>query len=158
MAKFVDFYSDHEVKDIAEGYLNRYPDTLSGFDCSKVGFIVTRKNRGLPLKVHSVKYPMNVWMSQVYIFEVFEGPWRKLDQKRKNLNVFKAMCSIPSGGFDDQSKMYGKILKPEINMFMREYAASGGVVNWEENPAAQDPMDRTEEDVEMEIPVVEAIL
>jgi len=158
MSKFVDFYSDQEVKDIMESYLGRYPEAFEGFDTSKIGFVMTKKkNARIPMKMHKVSYPENVWMSHVYIVEVFEGPWKKLDQKRKNLTVYKGMCSIPVGAFDEQSKQYGKILKPEISMFMREYAASGGVVNWEENPAAKDPMERTEEEVENEVVRVEAI-
>jgi hypothetical protein len=67
------------------------------------------------------------------------------------------MCAIPNGGFDEQSKMYGKIRQPDFKMFMQEFAASGGVPNWEENPAAKDPMEQTAEEVAKAIPIVEAI-
>jgi hypothetical protein len=98
-----------------------------------------------------------VWLSKVYIAESTDGVWKKLDQKRKNLSVFRIMCAIPQGGFDEQSKAYGKIKKPDIQMFTMEFAASGGVPNWEENPAAKDPMDQTMAQVVDAIPVVEAI-
>lgn len=161
MAKFVDFYSDREVQDIMEAFLERFPAMFEGFDTAKIGFVTTKKKgkktAKQAVKLHPVKYPHSVWLSKVYIVEVLESAWKKLDQVKKNLSVFKTMCSIPLGGFDEQSKAYGKVLKPEINMFMKEYAASGGVVNWEENPAAKDPMSQTADDVAKAIPTVEAI-
>lgn len=160
MAKFVDFYSDREVQDIMEAFLERFTTMFEGFDAAKIGFVTTKKKgkkSGPALKLHKVAYPHSVWLSKAYIVEAFEAAWKKLDQKKKNLSVFRIMCAIPMGGFDEQSKMYGKVLKPDINMFTREYAASGGVVNWEENPAAKDPMVQTTEDVVAAIPVFEAI-
>ena len=163
MAKFVDFYSDKEVQDIMEAFIERFPTMFEGFDTSKIGFVTTRakkgkdKKSGLALKLHKVPYPHNVWLTKVYIVEAFEARWKKLDLKKKNLNVWRVMCAIPNGGLDEQSKSYGKVLKPEINMFLMEYAASGGVVNWEENPAAKDPMDQTQETVKKAVPVSEAI-
>ena len=161
MAKFVDFYSDRSVQDIMEAFLERFPVMFEGFDPSKIGFVTTKKKKGKKsgsaLKVHKVGYPHNVWLSKAYIVEASEEIWKKLDQKRKNLSVFRVMCSVPLGGFDEQSKSYGKLLKPDINMFLQEYAASGGVVNWEENPAAKDPMQQTADDVAKAIPMGEAI-
>jgi hypothetical protein len=161
MSKFVDFYSDREVQDIMEAFVDRFPMMFEGFDSSKMGFVTTKAKKGKKggpvLKLHKVGYPHNVWLSKAYIVEAQEGAWRKLDDTKKNLSVFKIMCAIPIGGFDEQSKSYGKVLQPDIKMFMREYAASGGVVNWQENPAALDPMKQTAEDVAKAIPVVEAI-
>lgn len=160
MAKFVDFYSDREVQDIMEAFLERFPTMFEGFDPAKIGFVTTKKKgkkSGPALKLHKVAYPHSVWLSKAYIVEAFEATWKKLDPKKKNLSVFRIMCAIPMGGFDEQSKVYGKVLAPDIKMFMREYAASGGVVNWEENPAAKDPMSQTTEEVVKAIPVIEAI-
>jgi len=161
MAKFVDFCSDREAQDIIEAYLERFPTMFEGFDPTKIGFVTTKKKgkaaSGPALKLHKVGYPQNVWLSKVYIAESTDGVWKKLDQKRKNLSVFRIMCAIPQGGFDEQSKAYGKIKKPDIQMFTMEFAASGGVPNWEENPAAKDPMDQTMAQVVDAIPVVEAI-
>jgi len=148
------------VQDIMEAFLERFPTMFEGFDPVKIGFVTTKKKgkkSGRALKLHKVAYPHSVWLSKAYICEAFEALWKKIDAKKKNLEVFRIMCAVPMGGFDEQSKMYGKILKPDINMFMREYAASGGVVNWEENPAAKDPMSQTTEDVVRAIPVVDAI-
>jgi len=157
MAKFVDFFSDREVQDIMEGFVERFPKIFEGFAASKIGFVSTRKKGKHPIKLHQVKYPHNVWLSKVYIVETLDTKWKKLDQKQKNLHVFRIMCSIPNGGFDDLSKAYGKVLQPDIKMFMQEYAACGGIPNWEENPAAKDPMAQTADDVEKATPVVEAI-
>ena len=161
MAKFVDFFSDRETQDIMEAYLERFPTMFEGFDASKIGFVTTKKKgkkaSGPALKLHKVGYPHNVWLAKVYIVEGSDGVWKKLDQKRKNLNVFRIMCAIPQGGFDEQSKAYGKIKKPDIQMFTLEFAASGGVPNWEDNPAAKDPMDQTSDQVVSSIPIVEAI-
>ena len=162
MAKFVDFYSDRDVQDIMEAYLERFPTMFEGFDAAKIGFVTTKKKNAKQdakgaIKLHQVKYPHNVWLGKVYIAEVLEGPWKKLDQTKRNLAVFRTMCKVPTGAFDESSKMYGKVLKPDIQMFTREFAASGGVPNWEENPAAKDPMKQTAGDVAAATPVVEAI-
>ena len=163
MAKFVDFYSDREVQDIMEAYLERFPTMFEGFDVSKIGFVMTKKKAKKSdagqraLKMHRVPYPHNVWVSKAYIVEGSDSVWKRMDKKRKNLSVFRVMCSIPAGGFDEQSKAYGKVKKPDIQMFTLEFAASGGIPNWEENPAAKDPMDQTSDQVVKAIPVVEAI-
>jgi hypothetical protein len=57
------------------------------------------------------------------------------------------MCAIPSGGFDPESEFFARKVKPDIQMFMLEYAACGGVPNWQENPAAVDPMESDEKTV-----------
>ena len=162
MAKFVDFYSDRDVQDIMEAYLERFPTMFEGFDTAKIGFVTTKKKTAKQdgkgaIKFHQVKYPHNVWLGKVYIVEVLESPWKKLDQTKKNLAVFRTMCKVPTGAFDESSKMYGKILKPDIQMFTREFAAAGGVPNWEENPAAKDPMKQDADDIAKATPVPEAI-
>jgi hypothetical protein len=158
MAKFIDWVSGMEVKDVMEAYIEKFPTMFEGFDTSKIGFVTTRKKSGnFTMKLHTVKYPQDVWLSKVYIVEILEKRWKKLDQKAKNRHVFKGMCAIPQGAFDEQSKAYGKLLKPDIKMFMREYAAVGGVPNWEENPSALDPMDQSMEDIKAAIPVIEAL-
>ena len=162
MAKFVDFYSDRDVQDIMEAYLERFPTMFEGFDTVKIGFVTTKKKNAKQdgkkaIKLHQVKYPHNVWLGKVYICEVLESPWKKLDSTKRNLAVFRTMCQVPTGAFDESSKMYGKTLKPDIQMFTREFAAAGGVPNWEENPAAKDPMKQDAVDIAKATPVVEAI-
>jgi hypothetical protein len=147
MAKFVDFMSDKQVQDIMESFLQRFPQMFSGFDVSKIGFVTTKaKKKGKEprefLKLHKVPYPYSVWISKTYIVEcTSDALWSKASKTQKNLAAFRVMCAIPENAFDEQSKQYGKVLPPEIKMYMREYAASGGVPNWMENPAAKDPLE-----------------
>jgi hypothetical protein len=157
MSKFVDFVPDSEVRAIMEAILTRFREIFEGFDLAKVGFVKTKKKGNQPIKVHRVPYPYNVWISAVYIFEIFSGCWNSMDQPSRNKVVFKYMCSIPPGGFDDQSNSFGKILKPEIKMFLREFAASGGVPNWEENPNVADPMTLTVSSIKASMPRVDAL-
>jgi len=163
MAKMVDFYSDREVQDIMDAFLERFPMMFDGFDSSKIGF-VTKKDKKAKIKPNKpaiklmkVGFPYDVWMNKTYVVVAAEGIWKNLDSKRKNLSVFRTMCAIPQGGFDEQSDNYGKIKQPDIKMFMREYAAAGCIPNWEENPAAKDPMAQTSAEVDRSMPVVEAI-
>jgi len=158
MPKFVDYQSDKEVQDIMEKFLDKFPGMFEGFDPAKIGFVMTAKKKSKePIRLHCVPYPLDVFMSQVYVVEVFKSWWRKMDPKKKNLAVFRTMCAIPDGGFDEASKHFGKRLQPEIKMYMKEYAACGGVPNWMENPAAADPMERTADEVAADVPAVEAI-
>lgn len=148
MARFVDYYSDSEVRNIMESILDKFTDMFRGFDVQRIHFITTKEKKShRPLKLRTVSYPMEVFIGRPYIVEVFETKWKVLDQKRKNLAVFHIMCSIPDGGFDLESDNYARKLKPEIEMFMLEFAACGGVPNWMENPLAEDPMEKTQKKV-----------
>lgn len=141
MAKFVDFYSDKQVQDIMESFLSKFSGMFGGFDTSKIGFVTTKKKKAKEvIKLHRVRYPFSVWIGKVYIAECSELLWQKLDVPHRNMAAFRAMCAIPDGGFDEQSKQYGKLLQPDIKMFMREFAASGGVPNWMEHPKVNDPL------------------
>lgn len=159
MPKFTDWENAPEVRDIMERFLERYPGMFEGFDVDKMGYVMTAKKKGKePIKVHTVQYPLSVFCSsKAYVVEVFQKWWKRMDAKKRNMAVFRAMCTIPDGGFDESSKHYGKKNQPEIRMFMKEYAACGGVPNWMENPAAADPMERTAEQMAKDIPVADAI-
>jgi len=159
MSKFVDWSGDSDVQAVMERYLERFPGMFEGFDVSKIGFVRTKKKKAKePIRLHAVSYPMDVFCSsKVYIVEVFDSLWRKMDTKKRNLAVFRVMCSIPDGGFDEQSKHFGRKLRPEIVMYMKEYAACGGVPNWMENPAAIDPMEQTPEQVAGRVPAFEPL-
>jgi hypothetical protein len=153
MPKFVDYYSDGEVRDIMESIANRFPTMFEGFDADGINFVTTKKKKShKPLKLRTIGYPMQVFIGKPYIVECFDTKWKTLDQKRKNLAVFHIMCGIPEGGFDEQSKHYGKKVKPEIEMYLMEYAAAGGVPNWMDNPEASDPMEQTPDDVSKKVP------
>lgn len=153
MSRFMDYYSDGEVKDIMEKFIERFPGMFEGFDVKHIGFVATKKKKSFkPIKLRTVSYPLEVFVCKPYIVETFDAQWVKLDQKKKNLAVFHIMCAIPDGGFDPNSKHYGKKVKPEIEMYLREYAAAGGIPNWLENPAAVDPMERTEDEMAKDLP------
>lgn len=146
------------MQDIMEKFLDRFPGMFEGFDPSKMGFVMTAKKKAKePIKLHCVPYPLDVFVSQVYVVEVFKSWWKQMDAKKRNMAVFRTMCAIPDGGFDEASKHYGKKLQPEIRMYMKEYAACGGVPNWMDNPAAADPMERTPDEVAADVPAVQAI-
>jgi len=159
MSKFVDYHIDSEARDIVERFLEKFPDMFEGFDTSRMEFVRTKKKKAKePIKLHTVPYPLNVLCSsKVYVVEVFDSIWKKMDDKRKNLAIFRTMCAIPDGGFDEASKFFGKKLQPEIKMYMKEYAACGGGPNWMENPAAVDPMEQTSKQIAERVPIVEAI-
>ena len=158
MARYSDYCSDGQVKDIMEQFLGHFPEMFEGFDVEAICFITTKKKKShRPIKLRSVGYPFEAFLGKPYIVEMFDKKWATLDQKKKNLAVFHTMCAIPQGGFDNTSKQYAKRIKPEIEMFLREFAASGGVPNWMENPLAKDPMERTEEDMAKDVPVIDAI-
>lgn len=148
MAKFTDFRSEPEVKDIMERFIERFPEMFEGFRPDDVNVIITeRKKSQVPIKLKSVTYPMDVYIGKPYIMEVFDSWWRDMNDKQKNLAVFHIMCMIPEGGFDESSDCWAKKRKPEINMFMLEFAACGGIPDWFNNPSAKDPMEQRKADI-----------
>ncbi len=158
MPRFTDFYSDGEVKDIMERIVERFPDMFKGFDTESISFLTTKKKKSArPIRLLTVGYPMEALVNKPYVVEAFEARWLKLNPKQKNLAVFHIMCAIPEGGFTPGSNHYAKKVKPEITMYLREFAASGGVPNWMENPAAVDPMETTTEKMADVVPVIEAL-
>lgn len=153
MAKYTDFYSDPEVKDIMERFLDRFPGMFEGFNPDEINVIFTEKKKSqVPIKLKSVTYPMDVYISKPYIMEVFDTWWSDMNEKQKNLAVFHIMCMVPEGGFDETSDCYAKRRKPDINMFMLEFAACGGVADWFNNPSAKDPMERSAKEIVKEAP------
>jgi hypothetical protein len=145
MARFEDYRTEPEVRDIVEQYVKRFPTIFEGFKVDDIFFIMTEKKklRGkFPIKVKSVTYPHYVYGGYTYVFETYETKWEKFTQKKKNLAVFHAMCAIPVGGFDPQGSYYGKLVKPDYEVYALEYAASGGIPDWYENDdSARDPME-----------------
>jgi hypothetical protein len=158
MARFTEYYSDGEVKDIMERVIERFPDMFEGFDVDSISFITTRKKKSYKaIRLVPISYPMEAIINKPYIVETYESRWKVMTPKQKNLAVFHVMCSIPEGGFNPTSKVYGKKVKPEISMYMREFAASGGVPNWMDNPAAKDPLENTQEEMENVVPSIEPL-
>jgi hypothetical protein len=152
MPRFEDYTVDPEVKDIVERYVKKFPQIFGGFKVDDIFFIVTQKKRlsgKFPIKVKSVPYPHYVSSGFTYVFETYETKWDKLNQKQKNLSVFHAMCAIPQDGFDPLSTYYGKIAKPDYEIYQFEYAASGGVPNWQEDDSARDPMEIDTDEIQL---------
>lgn len=158
MSRFTDYFSDGEVKDIMERIVERFPTMFVGFDSENISFITTKKKRSAKaIRLISVAYPMEAIINKPYIVETYDARWKPLTPKQKNLAVFHIMCAIPEGGTNTTTKQYGKKVKPEITMYMREFAASGGVPNWMENPAAVDPMETTEERMSEVVPSIDVL-
>lgn len=131
-----------------EEFVDKFPQVFETFDPQGLHVIHTqKKKRGPVVTLRSVTYPNEVFVGKPYIVEVLEERWKGLDKKRKRLWVFRTMCSIPLGGFDQESKFYAKKCKPDIQMFSLEFAACGGVPNWMENPAATDPLEVSQEEM-----------
>jgi len=148
MPKSPDYDVGNEIIDLIERFLERFPAAFEGFDSGKVRAIITKRKRGR-MKLHAETYPRSVFSPGfVYIFEAAEKTWKDMSDVQKRLEVFHVMCAIPRGGFDPTSKDFGRKLKPEIEMYMMEYAASGGVPNWAENPAAKDPLKQKPADLD----------
>jgi hypothetical protein len=155
MPKFTDFYSDPEVKTIMERFIEKFPGMFEGFNCEAIHVIFTKKKKSRkPVRLVPVRYPFDAFINKPYIVEVFEEWWQKFNAKQKNLAVFHLMCAVPEGGFDEQSSHYAKKMRPDVEMYLREFAASGGVPNWVENDAATDPMDLTPDAAKAIIPKI----
>lgn len=140
-----------EARDVVEGLIDKFPGIFVGFCVEDIGFILTKRKKTKskhPIKVRKVSYPFYVFSDLTYVFEVFETKWEKLDSKRRNLAVFHAMCSIPVDGFDPESISYGKIIKPDFELYRAEFAAAGGVADWFEDDRARDPMDIADDDMQ----------
>ena len=143
--KFADFEACPDVVEIMEAFLERFPQVFEGFDVVEVEVILTKKRTSrVPITLKAVGCPCYLFMKP-YVMEVHEDWWKDMDTKKRNLAVFHVMCQFPEGAFDEQSKNYGRKLKPPIQMFMEEFAAAGGIPNWMENPAAADPLEATDD-------------
>lgn len=147
MSRFQDYRSDHEVSDIVEKFLEKFPSIFEGFDAGGIEFIVTCKKKSQkPINLRSVGYPFEVFIGKPYVMEVMEEKWKKMSQKQKNQAVFHIMCAIPNGGFDPASKYYGRKVRPQIVMYDLEFAAVGGVPpGMTEIEQGNDPLDAAAE-------------
>ena len=156
MSRFPDWSGAPEVKEIVEQMVERFPGMFEGFDPDGIDYYsVERKSSEKVIKLHARTFPDIIGhVGHPYIVEINPGLWNDLERKRKNLCVFHVMCAIPEGGFDEDSQEYAKKRKPEIEMFMLEYAACGGVPNWMENPSAKDPLERNSDDIASDTPRV----
>ncbi len=149
MAKVIDYTVQADVTDIMSRMIKSFPKIFNGFDVNLIGCVHT-KNKAKskkPLAIKSVRYPYDVWVEKTYIIEVADETWKEMDEKRKNIAVFRTMCAIPEGGFDAESKNYGRIKKPDYEMYAEEFAVVGGIPDWMDNDAAIDPMSVSKEKI-----------
>lgn len=133
-----------DVNEIMEKLVEKYPIVFPGYDSNNVFVVFTKgKKYRKVVKVRSVRYPYSVKIKQPYVMEVFKDTWDEITQKQKNLSVFRSMLHIPEGGFDSESNFFGKIRKPDYEMFVEELSVSGGVPGWlDDDSDAKDPMDK----------------
>ena len=154
-AKFQDYEIMTVVNDMMEDIVSKYPTVFEGFDSNKVLVVFTKgKKSKTAAKLHPVKYPYSTMIDKTYILEIYYEKWKDMPNKSRNLSLFHHMCSVPEGGFDESSKNYAGKRKPDYKMFAEEFAVTGGVPNWEENPEARDVFDEdVEENDVVKVPV-----
>ena len=152
MAKFEDYVLDSELADIMESLADAFPEVFEGFRPDMVKTLKTmKKSAKQVIKIHRIGYPKEVFCGQcAYIVEAFLPWWGDMNQKQKNLAVFHVMCAVKEGGFDEQSSGYGKLRQYDYRMYKEEFAVTGGIPDWWDNPAARDPMDVAKENEEEE--------
>jgi hypothetical protein len=154
MSRFPENQAAPEVKQIVEAMTEHFSVIFEGFNPDGIDYICTKvkKKKRMPIKLHARTYPDIIFHSNPYIVEIFDMNWGEMDDTKKNLAVFHAMCGIPKGGFDSTTKEYAKKKQPDIKMYFMEFAASGGIPNWEDNPLAVDPLARSEKEVAADAP------
>lgn len=148
MPKVIDYEVRQDVTDIMEKMVEAFPQVFREFDTNQI-FCVHTKGKSKdkkPIALKPVRYPYDVLIDRVYIAEVAGESWNEMDPKRRNLSVFHIMCSIPEGAFDPESKNYGKVKKPDYELYAEEFAVSGGIPDWMNNEDAKDPIGKKEDD------------
>jgi len=149
MPKSTDQETMPEVRDIMEAFIERFPGVFEGFEVNQIEFwLVRNKKSKVPMKLVAVGFPCYLSMKP-YVVLGYDGLWKEMSAKQRNLAVFHIMCAFPDGAFDEQSNYFGKKATPTIQMFMNEFAVCGGIPNWMESPdAARDPMKVGEEELD----------
>lgn len=149
MAKVKDFFVNSTVNEIMEKICKKFSHVFEGFDVTQISCVHTKDkvDTKKPLALKSVPYPYSVWLTHTYIIEVADKTWIELSDRQRNLAVFHTMCAFPDGAFDPESKNFGRIKKPDYEMYAEEYALTGGVANWMENEDVKDPLSGTRKPV-----------
>lgn len=148
MAKFTDFESVPEALDIIEKLVAKLPNVFSGFKLDQIAVIGTKNKKSKnTVKPVPVKYPHSVYLDYTYIFEVFLESWNSKSREEKCKIIFRAMCMIPFEGFDFDSKNYGKICKPQIQLYINEVALYKGIPGWPGSDVSRNPEEIDEADI-----------
>lgn len=142
MPKQKDYYVGPVVTEIMEKLFKNFPNVFEGFDVTQIVCVHTKdkQNARKPLTLKAVPYPYSVWMTPTYIIEVADKTWLEMSERQRNLTAFKTMCAFPEGAFDPESNNFGKIKKPDYEMYAEEFALTGGVADWMENEDVKDPL------------------
>lgn len=140
-----------EVRDIVERIVGYFPEIFEGFDPEGIYYFILpekkTKSRYDAAKLVNFTFPTLLATQKPYMISVSGLTWNDLNDRQKNTLVFRLMCGIPYGGFDINSEMYAKKIKPEVNMHLMELAVTGGVVDWMDASGADDPLSVTEDKV-----------
>lgn len=157
MSKETGYHIDRDVEDIVDEIMLKYPKVFSYFEPNKIqSVILENKKSKKPIKIIPVKFPYDISCTKTYFFIVYDECWKDLNQTQRNIAVFKAMISIPEGGFIEEEKNYAKIRKPDYELYAEEFAVTGGVPNWLENPDVKDPLaDTSDPDDVNRVPVTD---
>jgi hypothetical protein len=146
-----DYSVSPEVTDIMEKVVKTFPSVFPGFDINKIISVHTKnkksKSNKCPINLKPVRYPYDILIDKTYICEVMDDTWNDMTDKQRNLAVFHTMCAIPEGAFDEASKSYAKKKAPDYHIYAEEFAVTGGVPNWMENPDTRDVFDAKNDNI-----------
>lgn len=133
MSKKNEWNEDSEALSIAMDIVDKYDETFSGIDLTKIRFIrILGKKKGKDIKVTSVPFPMNIDVPFQYYIEIDDEKWKVMDDAKRNLTVFSGLYEIAPGGMDPESSNYGKKRPVDIKDYAAVIAAAGGRYDWKE--------------------------
>lgn len=145
MAKFTDFVCTKDVNDMMERLVETYPNDFPGFDVDAIQGVYTRGKKpskaSKACKLHAIRYPQNVLIDEkVYFVELNDEVWKTYSETKKQRAIYHIMCQIPEGAFDDQNDNYGKKVKPDSAVFIREHQRNNGCLTWENDDSHIPPL------------------
>lgn len=133
-----------EITDIMEQMADAFPALFNSFDPQAIHtvFWEDKKCTAGAIKVRSTQPIYRIRYPDVaYTIEGFDDAWKEMTMKQKNLSVFRAMLHFHADGFDEESKNFGKVRKPDRSFFSEEQVLIGAIVDWETNADnANDPL------------------
>lgn len=151
MPRNTDWEYAEPIRDRFERVLDTFGDIFEDVRLDKVSFLWLTGKRKVKrvVQVKAAKFPDYTEHGFVYFVLVHRDRWEALASHQQNLAVFRALCALPDGGFDETSKFYGKVQKPDYEVYWLEFCASGGVLNWMEGDGsgASDPLAMVEDDL-----------
>jgi len=132
MAKFMDWTTDVESKNIAEQLQKKY-EMFSAFDLSKVAFMrVKGKDSKDVAKTTGSGFPFDAFTNFVYFVFVYDTKWALLSNDQRKVAIFQQLMSMYPEGFDTESNYYAKIRKKDVSEYSEVLCAVGGQFHWQE--------------------------